>query len=192
MKPVCERLGPDAILFPRLRGVPQVDLWLRDEIKKFPPEWFEDAVWQERATDANPLFAAALPNRFVAVVPASQVGDIAAAVTDHVRIWFQCRGREVVERLLAAAGLPNDETAYAFEQVRRQLEGFPEVHWAALPFSLIRSRNPHKQTDLDIDALSDAMAPFFGVEQGKACGFLDSPAWRVLQKEIRWTDNTTF
>ena len=30
MKPVCEALGPDAILFPRLRGVPQVDLWLRD------------------------------------------------------------------------------------------------------------------------------------------------------------------
>ena len=31
MRVVCGQLGPDAILFPRLRGVPQVDLWLRDE-----------------------------------------------------------------------------------------------------------------------------------------------------------------
>ena len=30
MRVVCEQLGPDAILFPRLRGVPQVDLWLKD------------------------------------------------------------------------------------------------------------------------------------------------------------------
>src|SRR5690625_6257283 len=28
MRPLCEQLGPDAILFPRLRGIPQVDLWL--------------------------------------------------------------------------------------------------------------------------------------------------------------------
>ena len=40
MKPVCEALGPDAILFPRLRGVPQVDLWLRDEMN-LPAELFK-------------------------------------------------------------------------------------------------------------------------------------------------------
>jgi CRISPR-associated protein Cmr2 len=191
MKPVCERLGPDAILFPRLRGLPQVDLWLRQEIE-LPTDWFEGDVWQERATDANPLFAAALPNRFVAVVPPSQVADIVREVSERVRTWLQNLGKTVVERLLAEAGFSIDETAYAFEQMQRQLGGFPEVHWAAVPFSLIRPRNPDKQTDLEVAALNDAMAPFFGVEQGKACGFLDSPAWRVLQKDIRWTDNTTF
>jgi CRISPR-associated protein Cmr2 len=76
--------------------------------------------------------------------------------------------------------------------MQRQLEGFPEVHWAAVPFSLIRPRNPDKQTDLDVAALTGVMAPFFGVEPGKPCGFLDSPAWRVLQNDIRWTDNTAF
>jgi CRISPR-associated protein Cmr2 len=25
------------------------------------------------------------------------------------------------------------------------------------------------------------MAPFFGVETGEPCGFLDTPAWQVLQ-----------
>jgi CRISPR-associated protein Cmr2 len=191
MKPVCERLGPDAILFPRLRGVPQVDLWLRDEME-LCTDWFKGAEWQQRATDANPLFAAALPNRFVAVAPASQVGDIAGKVTEGVRAWLRSLGKQVVERLLAEAGLPTDETAYAFEQMQHQLEGFPEVHWAAVPFSLIQPRERERQTDLDVGALTDAMAPFFGSEQGKACGFLDSPAWQVLRKDIRSTDNTTF
>jgi CRISPR-associated protein Cmr2 len=191
MKPVCERLGPDAILFPRLRGVPQVDLWLRDEIN-LCSEWFAGATWQQRATDANPLFAAALPNRFVAVVPASQVEDIAGIVAERVRGWLQSLGKRVVKRLLDAADVPADPNPYAFGQMRQQLQGFPKVHWAAVPFSLIRPRNADKQTDLDVAALSSAMAPFFGVEQGKPCGFLSSPAWRVLQKEIPWIDNTTF
>ncbi|MBV8291077.1 MAG: type III-B CRISPR-associated protein Cas10/Cmr2, partial [Mycobacterium sp.] len=172
MKPACERFGPDAILFPRLRGVPQVDLWLRKEVE-LPAGWFEGAEWQERATDANPLFAAALPNRFVAVVPASQVADVAGAVTESVQAWLRDLGAEVVRRLLHEAGLPDNETAYAFEQTRQQLEGFPEVHWAAVPFSLIRARNQEKQTDLDVTAVSDAMAPFFGVAPGEPCGFLN-------------------
>jgi CRISPR-associated protein Cmr2 len=191
MRPVCERLGPDAILFPRLRGVPQVDLWLRDEVKLFA-EWFKDAEWQQRATDANPLFAAALPNRFVAVVPASQVDDIAEEVSNRVHKWLQGLGSEVVQRLLAAAGVLAEPAPHAAEQMQQQLDGFPEVHWAAVPFSLIRPRNAEKQTDLDVAALSDAMAPFFGPEKEEPCGFLASPAWRVLQKEIQWTDNTTF
>jgi CRISPR-associated protein Cmr2 len=191
MKIVCERLGPDAILFPRLRGVPQIDLWLRDEMK-LPKEWFEHAIWQDRATDANPLFAAALPNRFVAVVPASQISEIAADVTSHVRDWLQRCGKIVAACLLRSAGYPDDESVYAYDQIRRQLEGFPEVHWASVPFSLIRSRNTDKQTDLDISPVVGAMAPFFGARRGEACGFLASPAWRVLGKEIPWSDNTTF
>jgi CRISPR-associated protein Cmr2 len=191
MRPVCERLGPDTILFPRLRGVPQVDLWLRDEIK-LPADWFKTAEWPQRATDANPLFAAALPNRFVAVVPAAQVREIVASVTEGVRGWMQRLGADVVDRLLQAAGIPGDPPPYAREQMRRQLEGFPEVHWAAVPFSLIRPRNGDRQTDLDTAALSNAMAPFFGVTPGQACGFLASPAWQVLQREIPWSDKTTF
>jgi CRISPR-associated protein Cmr2 len=191
MKPVCERLGPDAVLFPRLRGVPQVDLWLRREIE-LRADWFENAEWRQRATDANPLFAAALPNRFVAVVPASKVEEICTSVTEGVRGWLQRLGANVVDRLLQAAGTPGDPPPYAREQMRGQLEGFPEVHWAAVPFSLIRPRNVDRQTDLDTATLSNAMAPFFGAASGQACGFLASPAWQVLQREIRWSDNTAF
>lgn len=191
MRPVCEALGPDAILFPRLRGIPQVDLWLRDAMG-LPAELFRDSDWMRGGTDANPLFSAALPNRFVAVVPASQAKALAEKVMQAVRDWLQATGQDVVDRLLDVAGLQTGDEQHCHRQMRKQLAGFPEVHWAAVPFSLIHPRNKDKQTDLDLSGLTAAMAPFFGVEAGKPCGFLDTPAWRMLQKEIAWGDNTTF
>lgn len=191
MKPVCEALGPDAILFPRLRGVPQVDLWLRDDCR-LPAELFARAGWTERSTDANPLFAAALPNRFVAVVPRSQARELALQVERSVRGWLESTGREVARRLLKEAGVEADPGLPIWRQMREQLEGFPEVHWAAVPFSLIRPRNVAKQNDLDLTELSAAMAPFFGVEPGRPAGFLDTPAWQVLRRETPWDSDTTF
>lgn len=182
MRPVCEQLGPDAILFPRLRGVPQVDLWLRDAMN-LPDRLFENCGWMQGETDSNPLFSAALPNRFVAVVPASQARAIAENVEKTVRAWLQEQGQQVVMRLLDAAGFDIETTATPYVQMQEQLAGFPEVHWAAVPFSLIVPRDAQKQTDLDTVQLSTAMAPFFGVEAGQPCGFLASPAWKVLQGE---------
>ncbi len=191
MRPVCEALGPDAILFPRLRGIPQVDLWLRDDMK-LPAGLFEGSDWIRGGTDANPLFSAALPNRFVAVVPASRAREVAETVTQAVRDWLQGKGREVVDRLLDVADLKTDGDQHCHAQMRDQLAGFPEVHWAAVPFSLIKPRNAAKQTDLDVNGLTAAMAPFFGVEANKPCGFLATPAWQALQKDIDWGDGTTF
>jgi CRISPR-associated protein Cmr2 len=188
MRPVCEALGPDAILFPRLRGIPQVDLWLRD-LMDLPDNLFRDCEWMQGGTDANPLFSAALPNRFVAVVPASQARALAEQVTVKVREWLLNTGRDVVSRLLDMAVL-DKESRTPFEQMREQLEGFPEVHWAAVPFSLIHPRNKERQTDLDTSGLTAAMAPFFGKEGDG--GFLATPAWQALRKEIDWGDGTTF
>lgn len=183
MRPIAEALGPDAILFPRLRSIAQVDLWLRDEMG-LPDALFAGAPWKERATDANPLFAAALPNRFVAIVPASQARELAERCRDTARAWIQDRGCEVVRELLAAAGLQDDQGCPAYTQAREQLEGFPEVHWAAVPFSLIRCRDPDKQRDLDPSGLLAAMAPFHGAAEGQPCGFFDTPAWKVLAEAI--------
>lgn len=191
MKPVCEAYGPDSILFPRLRGIPQVDLWLRDKME-LSDTLFEDCDWMKGSTDANPLFSAALPNRFVAVVPASQAKEIAETVQQRVGEWLLQLGDDVVSRLLKVAGFDVESTRVPYEQMREQLKGFPEIHWAAVPFSLIKPRNKNKQTDLDTSALTTAMAPFFGKNDGQPSGFLDTSAWRVLQKEIDWGDNTIF
>ena len=191
MRPLCEELGPDAVLFPRLRGIPQVDLWLRDQLK-LPNELFKDCEWQKGATDANPLFSAALPNRFVAVVPAAQAQAIAQKCEQAVRDWLQSTGQDVVNRLLDAAGLNTGADQYCHQQMSEQLSGFPEVHWAAVPFSLIHPRNADKQNDLDTTQLSAAMAPFFGVQPDQPSGFLASPAWQVLKDDMSWDDRTTF
>jgi len=191
MRPVCEALGPDAILFPRLRGIPQVDLWLRDAVG-LPDELFADCDWMKSSTDANPLFASALPNRSVAVVPASQARALAEQCTQAVRGWLKRLGDEIVSRLLHEAGLDVEGTQTPYEQMKEQLAGFPEVYWAAVPFSLIRCRDMARQRDLDVARLLGAMAPFFGVESGKPCGFLDTAAWKALGKEIDWGDGTTF
>jgi len=191
MRPLCEQLGPDAVLFPRLRGIPQVDLWLREQMD-LPKDLFNDCEWQHGATDANPLFSAALPNRFVAVVPASQAKAIAQACENAVRDWLQTTGQDVVKRLLDAADLNTGAEQHCHQQMRDQLKGFPEVHWAAVPFSLIRPRNADKQNDLDTSNLSAAMAPFFGVADGQTAGFLASPAWQVLKDDMAWDDRTTF
>ncbi len=197
VKVVCERLGPDAILFPRLRNIPQVDVWLRDELPSECEDWFAGCEWTSKETDANPLFSAALPNRFVAIVPASAAKAIAGEIEARVRDWLKSRGTEVIDRLLEAASLrrptdPRDETVYAYRQMGEQLEGFPEVHWAAVPFSLIRQGDAKRQTDVDTAMLSEAMAPFFGVDANQPSGFLDSPAWQVLRKSRTWHDGTRF
>ena len=185
MKPVCEQLGPDAILFPRLRGVPQVDLWLRDQCS-LPAQFFESCDWQKGSTDANPLFAAALPNRFVAVVPASQASAIAGQVQTAVRDWLQDLGKTVLAELLKEADLDNGGDLHCHQQMREQLADFPEVHWAAVPFSLIGIGNKERQTNLDTTQLSQAMRPFFG-GNGEP-GFLGTPAWKLLQKELHLDD----
>lgn len=183
MRPVCEQLGPDAILFPRLRGVPQVDLWLRDQME-LPDELFEHCDWNKSGTDSNPLFSAALPNRFVAVVPASQAKAIAESVEKSVRKWLQDVGDEVVTLLLTEAGYPGEQENIVtpYEQMKEQLRGFPEVHWAAVPFSLIQCKDQQKQKDLDVTQLSAAMQPFF--EGNGEPGFLATPAWQLLQNEL--------
>lgn len=197
MKVVAGQLGPDAVLFPRLRGVPQVDLWLRDECE-LPDDLFKDCYWNRGSTDSNPLFSAALPNRFVAVVPASQAKTLALEVENAVRHWLQQQGKTVVRELLEAAGHASDEaqTPVPFAQMREQLQGFPEVHWASVPFSLVHARNAGLHAVADQPDLSTAMRPFFGTGEGQPCGFLDTEAWKLLQKDLQLVDEhgrkTTF
>ncbi|EIC21520.1 type III-B CRISPR-associated protein Cas10/Cmr2 [Thiorhodovibrio frisius] len=191
MRPVCEALGPDAILFPRLRGVPQVDLWLRDNCG-LPGDWFKDCEWARGGTDSNPLFSAALPNRFVALVPRAQARALAEQVEQRVRAWLADLGEQVLAKLLDVDNIAPDPNFYCYRQMAEQLQGFPEVHWAAVPFGLIRETQVDGQRALDTAELSAAMAPFLGAEPGQDAGFLATPAWQVLQRETRWQDGTTF
>ena len=175
MRVVCEELGPEAILFPRLRGVPQVDLWLRQS-EQLDPALFEACAWADRATDANPLFAAALPNRFTALVPAGQARELAEKITERVRQWVIERADEAFRGLLKVAPIPDAPDLHGYRQIREQLAGFPEVHWAAVPWSLVGTDGEGKVAAGD-RRLAEAMRPYFS---GDPPGYLGSQAWRLL------------
>jgi len=178
LKVICEQLGPDAVIFPQLRGVPLVDLLLQQEMG-LPEQWFRDMEWRTGSTDANPLFAAALPNRFVAIVPADQARTLAEAVTVRVRDWVKEEAEDMLKLLLNRGGFKNaDLSLYCWKQLDEQLAGFPEVHWATAPWSLISKQADDRP---DTDELAEAQAPFF--PQGKG-SFLDSATWNVLQGGI--------
>ncbi|MFW6087644.1 MAG: type III-B CRISPR-associated protein Cas10/Cmr2, partial [Myxococcota bacterium] len=168
MKPLCEELGPDAVLFPTLRGVPLVDLWLEEQGLVS----FNDPRWKKAASDANPLFGASLPNRFLAIVPESAVDRLAGRVTEAVRGWTRDEARKAWDRIAQVAEV-GDSPDHALHQIDAQITGFPEVHWAAAPWS----EEP--------DALAQALARMHG---GSGHGFFGSRAWEALQGELPVTN----
>lgn len=180
LKIIASEIGPDAVIFPQLRGVPQVDLWLKNEIG-LPEERFQDCDWVKQKTDANPLFGAALPNKFVAIVPACRACELAQKVTEAMRGWVLKNAQTMLTELLEKSGFSNDPTLPCHAQLAEQLAGFPEVHWATVPFSLIAADSEGK-ADKDQPALASASQPFFGKVEKP--GFLGSTVWRVLAKEI--------
>lgn len=175
MKVVCGQTGPDSILFPQLRGVPAVDLWLMQE-EELKQELFVNAPWLNSRTDSNPLFVAALPNRFVAVVPAGEAEEMARAVTERVREWVLHAARLALEALITAADTKSADELFARSQIEHQLQDFPEVHWATVPWSLVAQRDG----GIDPSALNTALRDFFPVGT-EAPGFFASSGWEVLQ-----------
>lgn len=185
LKVIADELGPDAVIFPQLRGVPQVDLWLRDEIG-LPSERFAETDWAKEKTDANPLFMAALPNKFVVIVPADRAAELAERVTAAVRGWVRDEARAMLAELL---GDRDDPVLPCHAQCDAQLAGFPEVHWAAVPFGIIATDENGKAAP-EQPALAAASRSFLG--NGDKPGFLASKAWGVLSKDITVEGATIF
>lgn len=191
MKVICDELGPEAILFPRLRGIPLVDLWLETE-QHLNPALFKEMDWRKHETDANPLMAAALPNRFTALVPASQAGALAEKITSHVRTWVRERAHDAFRMLLNAAGVSDEPEIHGHRQIDQQLEGFPEVHWAAVPWSLVDTDSAGK-VEASSTRLAEAMQPYF---ESDSPGFLGTRAWGLISGgleletgQMRWKPN---
>ncbi len=81
MRPVLERLGPTALVFPALRSNPLADLWLRDEcgLKDLLPPPSKKA-----------RRAPSLPNRFLALVPSGEDEQIASKCKESIlQGWYR-------------------------------------------------------------------------------------------------------
>ncbi len=136
MKPVIEELGPDAVIFPHLRGVPLMDVWLMQEMG-LPPELFDKnkVEWRQQKTDYNPLFMAALPNLFLAIVPRRRAEELAKAAEASARDAMAEVAGKALGKLLKAAGKTEKDAEVACAQLKAQITNFPEVYWAAAPWA---------------------------------------------------------
>ena len=176
MKVICEALGPDALVFPSLRGVATVDRWLLAvaEAAGKGDAWRErfnaiDAQWLEKANDANPLFAATLPNKFMAIVPASQAQALARQVVDAVRAAAKRWAEHAAQQIFS-----DSDGAHWQTQIGAQLEGFPEAHWAVAQWPTASTVEGLP----DATRLRDALAAF-GTE-----GLFGEEVWKVLNREV--------
>jgi len=167
MRLVVERYGPDAILFPQLRGVPVADLWLVEQgVRR---DLFDHADWNETATDYNPLFAAALPNKFVALVPERIGAELARTIKTALNGWVREEARAMLDRVLQEIGEPPNGQ-YCYTQLERQLQDFPEVHWSLAPW-------------LEQNTLEAALKPFYPDEDRRP-GLFGNDAWSLLTAPI--------
>jgi CRISPR-associated protein Cmr2 len=133
LKEICEKLGPDAVLFPDLHGVAVADLWLKERLGEWPGS---EPGWMQAKDDTNPLFAAALPNRFVALVQAGQAECVAKKIEEEVRKVVKGWACDALDELMQAARRESKRPDVALEQIERQFKDFPEIHWAIVPWNL--------------------------------------------------------
>lgn len=174
MKVVCEQLGPDAILFPSLRGVAAVDLWLQQQGLAISEERARRLAWKRMESDANPLFSAALPNRFLAIVPAADAERLASEVTAATRAWVLRQGESAWRTLAREADTRTGESDTLPDHVQAQLAAqlgeFPEVHWSSAPWELSG----------EAGSASSAAAPLRELAEAYFAG----EAWRCLEKGV--------
>ena len=139
MKAVSDAVGPDAIIFPNLRGNGIFDALHKDTI--YSTRWADgkgghDTTWdrikQEKGGDAEVatwLLTPTLPNRFLALVPESRAAELAQAVEaavhtelarigDAVWAWLQKKGTQTTWKARWDA----------------QLAAFPQTAWAIQPW----------------------------------------------------------
>jgi CRISPR-associated protein Cmr2 len=174
MKVVAEAYGPDAILFPQLRGVPVADLWLIEE--GVQADLFTTAAWNETNTDYNPLFVAALPNKFVAIVPDEEAARLANRIGERVRQWVLDETRAMLDRVLRAIG-EQPQGQHCYRQVEEQLRDFPEVHWSVVPWL------DAAKTEARLEAFCPA---------GEKPTLFQSKTWEILTKPILPEQNWQF
>ena len=194
MKPIVRHLGPDVMVFPALRGVPVVDQWLMSEEAGGKPfaQLFEDINSELLSdhTDTNPLFAASLPNKFMAIVPSRQAAALAeraiAAIRKAAKDWTM----EAAELAFKTAGVAINDTTRA--QIKAQLAGFPEAYWAAANWPIDGEGCKDVPTaSARLHTALDSIHPAL-----KKQGVFDDQIWKVLTKELKlgglkfWEPNT--
>lgn len=176
MKVIADEIGPDAFLFPQIRGLAIADLWLLEKAKEvgLEEEWRDrfkntGVEWIENVTDTNPLFAACLPNKFSAIVPLSRAKELADKIVKKVRTtvfnWVGEALKQVTDEI-------SDFTKL---QIEEQMRGFPNVFW-----SVVEWDDDINEKSEFLTNLKDACSEY----SYKSENFFDKDYWKCLKQEI--------
>ena len=140
---IAEEIGPDAVIFPNLIGQPLCDRWLQSK-----------GVF---TGDIKPedLILPSLPNRFLAIVPASQGKELAQKAADAVhKKWLEISHavRDDLEKLF-----PENQKPQWTATWDRQVKNIFETYWQVYPWR----PEGHSIQDKDYKFL-DPHKPFLG------------------------------
>lgn len=136
---ICKHLGPDHILFPNIWGVPLIDLMLKEvyesaKVRKDMDKTLWDQLWVNNSRNRQWYLQPNLPNRFLALVPASRATEIATAVKTHIEATLQDIGHAVISHLdpkLGTGATKNQVSVELWfpERIAPQLKGSIECQW---------------------------------------------------------------
>lgn len=118
---VATAIGPDAIVFPNLLGQPLCDRWLKQK---------HQILAVDQPLNAEDLILPSLPNRFLAIVPASQGSVLAEQAAIAVRQEWQAISNAVrldLEEIL-------DSVPAWAKTWERQTNNLFEIYWQIYPW----------------------------------------------------------
>ena len=151
LKALSAEVGPDAVIYPNLRGQPLFDLHWRDELWQ-KVKIGERSVWESMRRDAQrtpadggihnsdlDLLTPNLPNVFLAVVPAERAGELGRLVEVAIREEWYKICESVWSKVEASAGLldllpPRLSREAAVDRFRRQTKRLLSLAWHVLPW----------------------------------------------------------
>ncbi len=131
-----------------------MDAWLLEQDDAFRP-LFKDigAELVRDKTDTNPLFAAALPNKFVCIVPSKRARELAEAAIAAARRRAGEIAEAAANKVFAEASV--ELTAATRAQIGAQLAEFPETFWAAATWPMAEDM---RDTGDPVEKLQAALA----------------------------------
>jgi hypothetical protein len=122
LKALAWEVGPDAVVFPNLKGQPLFDLHLRDGL------WSQVALNGKNGWDHVKPAAAAelttpnLPNVFLAVVPRSRTAELGELVKNAIEKEWQAIAAHCWDYLDRAGMFPHEEAGFAKEARKARYE----------------------------------------------------------------------
>ena len=141
IKAVTDEVGPASVIFPALRGLGIFDAVNREFFEKVKYQGKHgrlDTLWQRlygtaegEKDPAKSLFYPTIPNRFLALVPASRAEELARRAEQAVHEELKRIGDHCFRQL---GTLANRDISAWRPRWEKQLELMPQITWQTLPF----------------------------------------------------------